>query len=44
MATVDLNFCKHTYSCVLNMSPKPYSGFVDIHIVVFDGSISLSGL
>ena len=35
----DLNFCTHTCSCVLNMSPKPYCGFVDILVVVPDGSL-----
>ena len=41
MATADLNFCTHTCSCILNMFPKPYCGFVVISVVVPDGSASV---
>ena len=41
MATADLNFCRHTCSCILNMFPTPYCGFVAIFLVVPDGSASV---
>ena len=41
MATADLSFCTCTCSCILNMFPKPYCGFVVILEVVPDGSASV---
>ena len=41
MATIYLNFCTHTWLCILNMFPKPYCGFVVILVVVPDGSASV---
>ena len=43
MATADLNlnFCTHTCSCILNMFPKPFCWFVVILVVVPDGSTSV---
>ena len=41
MATADLNFCTYTCSCIPNMFPKPYCGFVVILVVVLHGSASV---
>ena len=37
MATADLNFCTCTCSCILNMLPKPFCGFMVFLVVVHDG-------
>ena len=42
MATADLNFCAHTCSCILNMFPKPYCGFVFVWLYLME--VPVSGL
>ena len=37
MTTAVLNFRTHACSCILNMFPKQYCGFVVILVVVPDG-------